>query len=398
MNKLSQNLLKVWLGLLAIQVCPTAKAFPTFFTPELSEEEFNLYVTMYNKQPVDRDFNRAFDIPLANQSIWPKGFDLDLESLEVGQTVNLFHVAVVPDDLDLEISSVKYASAIQAELNGTSLRGTVFLKSIQFEIGDEEDIAKLTDLFDGFDFEQLQSKHKSRMDTIFSNQAQIAHMIKELPEPIEGPNGHTNQKLARLMMQIDFAKINIFIQETEHVPSASNMPKLAAFPSLLGIVYNFDPAEKATLMNMPQRPSFRLLRKFGFFQEQVQSNRSVGRPVNEAVFEREQQIMTQSKSNNGLRGKATGGRLQPQVRDVHQEESASMFKKLSAGKMNAQVPILQIEVSEEKETIVSSVIVKMNGETLPEIEAAIVKFEHGVNLEKQFVYSNLISDLRRILI
>lgn len=390
MNRSIIILLKVWLTLSAFGVLSTISAFPIFYTPELGDD-FNLYVSKYNNVVVNHQFKRPFDIPLANQSIWPKNFSYDASALKIGDEVELLLIAAVPDDFDIEISSTMYDSAIQAELNGSSLRATVFIKSLNFEITEESDIVNLTALFDGFDFEQIRSKYSAQINTIFNNRDKLQHLLSDLPTETEGANGPTNLKLHRLFIQMAFAKIQLFILETDFVPAETNITKLAEFPNLMGVVYDFDPTTNLSLMNFPERPKFRMAQKFGFFRNKNETKPITRVQIIEDKIQSDKQIPEMSKNGSGARGKNQVEFSQ----SGHQEQSGNVFKQMNKSRNVVQVPLVR---SEDEEVFVSSVSLEMNAETLPMLEKEILKKMHGVNLEKDFVYSHLLSRRNLLLI
>jgi hypothetical protein len=380
-----KNLFQVCVSML-IMICPMF-SYPSILTPGLSQSQYNFYVSKY--YGVDsKEVTIPFDLPAANQFIWPDDFELDLNLLKIGQIVKLNWIAVVPRNFHIEISEVKYHSEIINDINGNSLANSILSIPLEFEVTSENDANRIRDLLEDFNMEKLKSKFSKKLAKIKEYVNAIKFQFKNMPYPSEGFNGQTNQKLERYFNAIDSLKSEIYLQVSKNVPKTSNMDKLHYLPSLVNKMYKFDSTKEIKFGNIPQRPEFKMFKKFAFLYTVEKSNAGRNEVMVTGGHSNDDRVIG-GERNIALNSQANG-----------RSSVSNLFANLHGGRkpdMSPQRVTLQDE-QKHQQAIVSPVIISFKGELILGMDDDLQKLENRVNFSKNHVFENLFGSKRRILI
>lgn len=255
----------VCFSLMTLVLVKSLHAFPIIYTPDLDPDNFNFFVTEYLGEGVDEDFDLYFDIPIANQSVWPMSFSFNPRSLQVGSKVDLIWVGVVPPDFSMEVSATIYNSEVASDFNGTSLQNAVLMKQISYVIQSEEDIQSFKDIFQNFNMNQLKSKYTAILNNIKLSYKLVEDQLKTLPKSSEGAKGPSNAKIRKNLADLRRNQNLLFVADTTLAPK-SNMEEVMDFPNLMSVMYSFNASEEVKITNAPTRPSMDYYTRFAFLE------------------------------------------------------------------------------------------------------------------------------------
>jgi len=226
---------------------------------------------------------------------------------------------MVPRNFHIELSEAKYHSDIVNDINGNNLANSILSIPLEFEVTSENDANRIRDLLEDFNMEELKSKFSKKIAKIKEYVRAIKFQFRNMPYPSEGFNSQTNQKLERYFNAIDSLKSEIYLQVSDNVPKVSNMNKLKYLPSLVSKMYKFDSTKEISFSNTPQRPEFKMFKKFAFLYTVEKSNAgrnevmvTGGRSNDERVIGGERDISLKSEKNgrssvSNLYAKLNGG-------------------------------------------------------------------------------------------
>ena len=247
------NLMRVFSFLIVILLIDLTLEFPIIHTPELGDNIFNFYVSEYNGQSTNTDdFNIRYDIPIENQVIWPTTINFNTKKLKKNMTISLMWVAVIPEDFNITINHTYFTSDEIEKLQGNKLNSKVLVEFFNFKIQTKDDIDKLEELFEDFDFDKLKNiKFKRNFDSIIKNLPLFNKEVIKVPDQSE-QNNLLENKFFELYNALEDWKHMLFVVPKSLAPK-SNMDKLEDFPNLLSTLYDFDATKPINLSNFPKR-------------------------------------------------------------------------------------------------------------------------------------------------
>ena len=197
-----------------------------------------------------------YEIPTSYQKIMPKGFNTS--KIEIGNTIDLLWVGILPPEFNVDIVSFKYTSPFISNINGNQLSGRIFYHTISLKIETEEDKKMISELFEGLDINQMEKVTKKILSNIKTNQMELEDMFK-----IDNVNKLQIREVNSINEEINSFKDEIQKNLTLYLQAANklgmpefNIESVLKYPKLLNILYNYDVSEDFNNQNELKRPSF----------------------------------------------------------------------------------------------------------------------------------------------